>query len=315
MDSIRPLLQPITTALPAPIKDLGISLIGPHCYTSLIENIDVTDTACIKLGISKGLGIGIIAASSIVKIPQILKIISSNSAAGLSLLSTLLETDAYAISIAYNFRNGFPFSTFGETALIVVQNLVIAVLILHFTGKGGYAGLLIAGFAAAAYALFTPGVVSEKTMTLLQASTIPISLASKVPQIYTVWKQGGTGQLSAFAVFNFLAGSLARVFTTLQEVDDPLILWGYLGGAILNAVLAAQMIFYWNSSSSKSKKRSKSSLKAIPDTKTPQTPARTRSKGEAEVSMETAVLTDGGSKAYSTGSSGKGSLRKKSRKA
>ncbi|KAF3082720.1 hypothetical protein TWF569_004724 [Orbilia oligospora] len=315
MDTIRPLLQPITTSLPAPIKDLGISLIGSHCYTSLIENIDISDTACIKLGVSKGLGIGIIAASSIVKIPQILKIINSNSASGLSLLSTLLETGAYAISIAYNFRNGFPFSTFGETALIVVQNLVIAVLILHFTGKGGYAGVLIAGFAAAAYALLGGDVVSEKAMTVLQASTIPISLASKVPQIYTVWKEGGTGQLSAFAVFNFLAGSLARVFTTLQEVDDPLILWGYLGGAILNAVLTAQMVYYWDSSSSsKSKKRTKKSLKAIPDTKTPETPARTRSKGEAEVSMETAVLTDGGSKAYAPGS-GKGSLRKKSRKA
>ncbi|KAK6329807.1 hypothetical protein TWF730_006106 [Orbilia blumenaviensis] len=315
MDTIRPLLQPITTSLPPPIKNLGISLIGDHCYTSLIEKIDISDTACIKLGISKGLGIGIIAASSIVKVPQILKIISSNSAAGLSLLSTLLETDAYAISIAYNIRNGFPFSTFGETALIVVQNLVIAVLILHFTGRGAYAGVLIAGFAAAAYALFTPNVISEKTMTILQASTIPISLASKIPQIYTVWQQGGTGQLSAFAVFNFLAGSLARVFTTLQEVDDPLILWGYLGGAILNAVLTAQMIYYWNSSgSSKAKKRTKKSLKAIPDTKTPQTPAKTRSKGEAEVSMETAVLTDGGSKAYAP-ASGKGSLRKKTRKA
>ncbi|KAK6527339.1 hypothetical protein TWF281_010521 [Arthrobotrys megalospora] len=221
MDAIRPLLQPITTSLPAPIKNLGISLIGDHCYASLIENIDISDTACIKLGISKGLGIGIIAASSIVKVPQILKIISSNSAAGLSLLSTLLETDAYAISIAYNFRNGFPFSTFGETALIVVQNLVIAVLILHFTGRGAYAGVLIAGFAAAAYALFTPNVIGDKTMTVLQASTIPISLASKIPQIYTVWQQGGTGQLSAFAVFNFLAGSLARVFTTLQEVRNP----------------------------------------------------------------------------------------------
>ncbi|KAJ6256876.1 hypothetical protein Dda_8746 [Drechslerella dactyloides] len=310
MNSIRPLLQPITTSLPAPIRNLGVSLIGDHCYTSIIENIDLSDTACIKLGISKGLGVGIIAASSIVKVPQILKIINSESAAGLSLLSTLLETNAYAISIAYNFRNGFPFSTFGETALIVVQNIAIAVLILHYTSRGAYAGVLIAAVAAAAYALFSPNLINDQTMTLLQASTIPISLASKLPQIYTVWQEGGTGQLSAFAVFNFLAGSLARVFTTLQEVDDPLILYGYVGGALLNVVLAAQMVYYWNSSSSaKGKKRSKKSLKAIPDTKTPQTAARTRSKGGAEVSMETAVMTDGGAKPYT------GSVRKKSRKA
>lgn len=48
-------------------------------------------------------------------------------------------------------------------------------------------------------------------------------------------------------MFNYLGGSLARVFTTLAEIDDPVILVGYLGGAFLNAVLAAQMVWFWNS--------------------------------------------------------------------
>lgn len=48
-------------------------------------------------------------------------------------------------------------------------------------------------------------------------------------------------------MFNYLFGSLARVFTTLAEVDDPLILYGFLGGAFLNFVLALQMLWYWNS--------------------------------------------------------------------
>lgn len=48
-------------------------------------------------------------------------------------------------------------------------------------------------------------------------------------------------------VFNYLFGSLSRIFTTLQEVDDPLILYGFIAGFILNAVLAAQMLYYWNS--------------------------------------------------------------------
>lgn len=52
-------------------------------------------------------------------------------------------------------------------------------------------------------------------------------------------------------VFNYLAGSLARIFTTLQEVDDKLILYGFLSGFALNLVLAAQMVYYWNSPSSK----------------------------------------------------------------
>lgn len=45
----------------------------------------------------------------------------------------------------------------------------------------------------------------------------------------------------------YLAGSLARIFTTMREVGDGLILYGFVAGFLLNAVLAAQMIYYWNS--------------------------------------------------------------------
>lgn len=48
-------------------------------------------------------------------------------------------------------------------------------------------------------------------------------------------------------MFNYLAGSLSRIFTTLQEVDDKLILYGFVAGFILNAILALQMVYYWNS--------------------------------------------------------------------
>lgn len=52
-------------------------------------------------------------------------------------------------------------------------------------------------------------------------------------------------------VFNFLAGSFARIFTTFQEVDDKLILYGFVAGFVLNCVLAAQMVYYWNAPSAK----------------------------------------------------------------
>lgn len=48
-------------------------------------------------------------------------------------------------------------------------------------------------------------------------------------------------------MFMFCAGSLSRIFTTLQEVDDRMILWQYLVGFVLNAMLAAQMVYYWRS--------------------------------------------------------------------
>jgi len=249
--TLRPLLTPITQKLPGPLIQLGHSLLGPKCYKSLVHELTLTDATCLKLAISKGLGIGIIGASSVVKIPQLLKLLNSQSSAGISFLAYLLETSAYLIGLAYNVRQGFPFSTYGETALIAVQNVAIAVLVLHFSGKSAGAALFVAGLAAAGYALFSEGIVDAKGLGWLQAGAGVLGVASKIPQIVTVYKQGGTGQLSAFAVFNYLIGSLTRIYTTVQEVDDPLILYGFVSGFILNAVLAAQMVYYWNSSSSK----------------------------------------------------------------
>ena len=48
-------------------------------------------------------------------------------------------------------------------------------------------------------------------------------------------------------VFNYLFGSLTRIYTTLQEVDDRLILYGFVGGFVLNVVLAAQMVGFRDS--------------------------------------------------------------------
>jgi mannose-P-dolichol utilization defect 1 len=84
-------------------------------------------------------------------------------------------------------------------------------------------------------------------------------------------------------VFNYLAGSLSRIFTTLQEVDDKLILYGFIAGFALNAVLATQMVYYWNAPTKKSTKgkqkeiavpASTSSTTATPKGKSPTTRRR-----------------------------------------
>lgn len=307
MDALRSAVQPITHNLPAPIRDLGVSIIGDKCYKALLLDVDLENTECLKFAVSKGLGIGIIAASSIVKVPQILKLVNSKSAEGVSFLSYLLETSAYLITLAYNIRNGFPFSTFGETALILGQNVIISVLVLNYSGRATMAAVLVAALAGSFAALFAENVLDMNALSYLQAGAGVLGVASKIPQILAILQEGGTGQLSAFAVcclvfvlfhclgfifvvnanefcfqvFNYLAGSLSRIFTTLQEVDDKLILYGFISGFALNAVLAVQMIYYWNAPSQKAKGK----RKAVPieakgtSTATPKKGPTTRRRG------------------------------------
>ena len=250
IDPLKPLLAPITHNLPKPLDDFALSLLGEVCHSALLLDLDITTQPhCLSLAISKALGIAIISAASIVKVPQLIKLVKSKSSEGLSFTSYALETASLLITLAYNVRNGFPFSTYGETIFIVAQDVAIAALILVYSKQTPLAVAFVVGIASAIYALLidTSGLVSSSQMSTLQAGAGALGVASKLPQILTIYSQGGTGQLSAFAVFNYLLGSLARIFTTLKEVDDKLILGGFIAGFALNAVLAAQMLYYWNS--------------------------------------------------------------------
>ncbi|KAJ5201901.1 uncharacterized protein N7498_006564 [Penicillium cinerascens] len=263
LDPLQPYLKPIVEAIPEPVHDAVISLIGETCHSALLLDLSLTkDAACTSLAISKALGIAIVGASAVVKVPQILKLINSRSSAGVSFVSYALETASLLITLSYGVRNQFPFSTYGESALIAVQDIAVGVLVLNFAGKPAAAAAFIAVVAASVYALlFDQTLVDAQTMSYLQAGAGALGIASKVPQIYAIWSQGGTGQLSAFAVFNYLVGSLSRIFTTLQEVDDKLILYGFIAGFSLNVVLAAQMLYYWNSPDQSKLKSKKSAGK------------------------------------------------------
>lgn len=213
MDTVRPLLQSVTHNLPGPIRDLGLSIIGHKCYQSLVMDINVEDVDCIKYGVSKGLGIAIIGASTIVKVPQIIKLVRSKSAEGVSFLSYLLETVAYLITLAYNYRNGFPFSTYGETALILVQNLIISTLLLRYSGQSGAAAAFLGGLSSLGMVLFSGNYIGEKNLGYLQAGAGVLGVASKLPQILTIFSEGTTGQLSAFTVSQLSAIPLQCMLT------------------------------------------------------------------------------------------------------
>lgn len=201
MDLLRPYLLPLTHNLPHPLPTLGAQLLTPACYNQLILNLN-PQPPCLRLAISKLLGLGIITLSSIVKIPQILNLLSTRSARGVSLLSYMLETGSYLITLLYAARRGFPFTAYGETALIAVQNVVVCVLVLLYGGDGGKAtaGLFVAGVVAGVVVVGDERWVDMRMLGWLQAGAGLVGVASKGPQIWVNWRQGGTGVLSAFTV-------------------------------------------------------------------------------------------------------------------
>lgn len=64
------------------------------------------------------------------------------------------------------------------------------------------------------------------------------------------YRQGSTGQLSAVTVFLLTGGAAARIFTSIQETGDSMMILTYVVSTFVNCVIALQVIYYWNSGKS-----------------------------------------------------------------
>lgn len=128
----------------------------------------------------------------------------------------MLESIAIFISLAYNYHLKNPFSTYGEGVFLVAQNFIIIALILSM--KHRYLHLMILGALNSffAYALYHQTFISMPLLSQLQVASIFIGIASRIPQIWSNFSNGNTGQLSIISTFLQFAGSLARVFTSYQ---------------------------------------------------------------------------------------------------
>lgn len=215
-------------------------ILGFKCTRSILS-FDLQDKICVKLLFSKIISAGIIAGSCIVKVPQILKIKSSKSTKGLSLLSYNLQNLAIIIALAYNYKSGNPFSTYGEGAALIIQNLIISVLIARDTKISNFVVAL--GFAA--LTIFSNFLLesSIQDLTRWQVISTVIGLGSKLPQIYTNFRLKSAGSLSVVTLFLEFAGTVARVFTTAAEVSDRLLLGSAVLAACLNGILLCQILF------------------------------------------------------------------------
>jgi len=221
---------------------------GESCFKEMILHQNLFHMPCLRALVSKFLSFGIVAGALVYKVPQILKIAHNRSAKGVALLAVLLELLSVTISFSYNFNKGFPFMTYGEAVFVAAFDLVIICQILTFEhgglGTKGFGGLAL--YAAATYALLG-GIIPMSLLQILQGCVIPIIIASRVPQIWENFNNKSTGQLSFITWFLNFAGSAARIFTTLQEVNDALVLLGFIASALLNGIIVCQIILYWKS--------------------------------------------------------------------
>lgn len=220
------------------------------------------EVPCLKYLISKALGYAIVAGSIGVKLPQVFNIVKAGNVDGLSPTSILLEMASLVLSFAYYLGKGYPFSTWGENFFLTVQHSIITCLYIHHT-SGLFSRTanttlvpLIAMFVffyqravpdiplpdAACSVLGKSGGCVLTCEELAGGLPILIGLFARLPQIAQNMRQGHTGQLSIITYALNVAGSGARAFTVLQELNDKIALTSALSSCVQNIILVAQIL-------------------------------------------------------------------------
>ncbi|ALC39339.1 CG3792 [Drosophila busckii] len=227
------------------IKKGALLLMNQKCYDNYFLEHNFFDVPCFKALLSKGLGLGIIAGSVLVKVPQVMKILQNKSGEGINLFGVMLDLLAITFHMSYNFMHGYPFSSWGDNTFLALQTVAIAALVLFFAGRKPHAFIFLLAYATLLYVL-NSGLTSMKVLLTIQSCNIPILLVGKLSQAMTNYKAGSTGQLSAATVIMMFAGSLARIFTSIQETGDTMIIVTFVASTFANGVILAQLLYYWN---------------------------------------------------------------------
>lgn len=229
-----------------PLKRVLVPILLPEkCYDQMFVQWDLLHVPCLKILLSKGLGLGIVAGSLLVKLPQVFKILGAKSAEGLSLQSVMLELVALTGTMVYSITNSFPFSSWGEALFLMLQTVTICFLILHYRRQTVKGVAFVACYALILLVLLSP-LTPPVVVTLLQASNVPAVVVGRLLQAATNYRNGHTGQLSAITVFLLFGGSLARIFTSIQETGDPLMAGTFVVSSLCNGLIATQLLLYWN---------------------------------------------------------------------
>ncbi|XP_069806266.1 mannose-P-dolichol utilization defect 1 protein [Dendropsophus ebraccatus] len=231
-------------------------ILPERCYDEFFLNYNLLHVECLKVLISKMLGIGIIVGSVMVKVPQIVKIVRSGTAEGLSFQSVLLELLALTGTMVYSISHGFPFSSWGEVLFLMIQTLIIGFLIQHLGGRT-LLGVLFLGLYFTITGVLLSPLIPMAVVTTLQATNVPAVIISRLIQAVTNYRNGHTGQLSAVTVTLLFLGSLARIFTSVQEIGDPLMALTFIVSSTCNGLIFAQVLYYWNVTPGADKKKKK----------------------------------------------------------
>ncbi|XP_027546060.1 PQ-loop repeat-containing protein 3 isoform X1 [Neopelma chrysocephalum] len=156
------------------------------------------------------------AVCAVIKLPQLAAVLQAGSARGLSVSSLLLELAGFVVFLRYQIYYGYPLQTYLEYPIIIAQDVILLLCILHFFGKMKRALFFAVIFWGGWYMLTLRKWIIDLAMNLCTF----ISAASKLVQLRCLWQTKDSGQVSALTWSMSAYTCATRIFTTVVTTND-----------------------------------------------------------------------------------------------
>ncbi|XP_076248771.1 solute carrier family 66 member 3 isoform X1 [Calliopsis andreniformis] len=146
----------------------------------------------------------------ILKIPQILNLLSARSADQVSIAGLLLELTSYTVMTSYNYANGYSILSYLEYPVILLQEYILIFLVLKYLNKINTFSILVTLLYFAISTCFVLQIIPKVVLTFLTPACTPISLSSKVVQLLAIFRAKNADTVSPITWF-------ISAFTNLSE--------------------------------------------------------------------------------------------------
>ncbi|KYO33007.1 solute carrier family 66 member 3 isoform X2 [Alligator mississippiensis] len=177
---------------------------------------------------------------ALLKLPQLRAVLAARSARGLSLHSLALELAGFLVFLRYQIYYGYPLLTYLEYPILVAQDVILLLCVLHYSGKMEHVLPYIAIFVGGWYLLTLQKWIIDLAMNLCTL----ISAASKLAQLRCLWQTRDSGQVSALTWSMSAFTCATRIFTTVMTTNDLMVLVRFVIMLVLNIWVTTTILRY-----------------------------------------------------------------------
>lgn len=191
----------------------------------------------------------VIVCGTFLKLPHLHKVYSTGSVGGLSEASLIPDVWSGLLFTIYNFLLGIPFSLWGEVLIFALQKTVLLLLFWRYTSSRNSMlsktqRFVVAAGTLGAVAAIATGLVSRWSLSLLGLSPIFFMSLARAPQLLQNYRRQHTGNQEVGIFLNLIVGSIARVGTTVLEIDDLPSLITCSVAVVFHVLAALQILLY-----------------------------------------------------------------------